>query len=62
MAGDIWHQSRDPESASIEIPTFRPQLIFMKYVNLTSQRSHLEALLLSKFWSELDSESFTYVL
>ena len=48
---------RAPESASIEIPPFRPH--FVKFpkpvsyeVNLTSQHSHLEVLLLSKFWSE----------
>ena len=54
------HQStylRGPEYASIEIPPFRPHFIkFSKTVfyevNLTSQQSHLEVLLLSKFWSE----------
>ena len=50
------HQStylRGPESASIEIPSFRPHFIkFSKTVsyevNLPSQHSHLEVLLLSK--------------
>ena len=54
------HQStypRGPESASIEIPSFRPHLInFSKTVfyevNLVSQCSHLEVHLLSKFGSE----------
>ena len=54
------HQSTylgGPESASIEIPPFRPHFIkFSKTVfyevNLTSQRSHLEVLLISKFGSE----------
>jgi hypothetical protein len=56
------HQStylRGPESTSIEIPTFRPHLIkFSKTVsyelNLTSQQSHLEVLLLSKFGCEME--------
>ena len=44
-------------SASMEIPPFRPHFInFSKTVfyevNLTSQRSHLEVLLLCKFGSE----------
>jgi hypothetical protein len=48
---------RGPESALIKIPSFRPYLIkFSTTVsfeaNLTPQHSHLEALLLSKFWSE----------
>ena len=48
---------RGPESASIEIPPFRPYFIkFSKTisyeVNLTWQHSHLEELLLSKFESE----------
>ena len=48
---------RGPESASTEIPPFRPHLIkFSKTVfyeaNLTSQHSQLEVLLPSKFWSE----------
>ena len=54
------HQStypRGPESELIEIPPFRPHFInFSKTdfyeVNLVSQRSHLEELLLSKFGSE----------
>jgi hypothetical protein len=54
------HQStylRGSESASIEIPPFRPQFIkFSKTVfyevNLVSQRSHLEVLLVSEFGSE----------
>ena len=46
-----------PESASIEIPSFRPHFIkFSKTVfyevNLVSQCSQLEVLLLSKFGSE----------
>jgi hypothetical protein len=46
-----------PESASIKIPTFRLHFKFFSKtvsykVNLNSQRSHLEVLLLSKFWSE----------
>ena len=45
------------ESASIEIPSFRPHFIkilktVFYEVNLTSQLSHLEVLLLSKFCSE----------
>ena len=55
------HQStylRGPESASIEIPPFRAHFIkFSKtvfyQVNLVSQCSHLEVLLLSKFGSEM---------
>ena len=48
---------KGPESASIEIPPFRPHFIkFSKTVsyevNLTSQHSHLEVLLIRKFWSE----------
>ena len=54
------HQStylRGPESASTEIPPFRPHFIkcskTVSYdVNLTSQRTHLEVLFLSKFGSE----------
>ena len=54
------HQSTylgGPESASIEIPPLRPHFIqFSKTVlyevNLVSQCSHLEVLLLSKFGSE----------
>ena len=46
-----------PESASIEIPSFRPHFTKFKKtvyyeVNLVSQCSHLELLLLSKFGSE----------
>ena len=62
-----------PESASIEIPPFRPYFIkFSKTVsyevNLVSQCSHLEVLLLSKFGSErgisidADSGPLRYVL
>ena len=45
------------ESASIEIPSFRPHFIkssktVFYEVNLTSQRSHLEVLLQHKFQSE----------
>jgi hypothetical protein len=48
---------RGSESASVKIPPFRPHLIkFSKSVfyevNLVSQCSHLEVLLLSKFVSE----------
>ena len=48
---------RGPESASFKIPPFRPHFIkFPKSVfyevNLVSQCSHLEVLLLSKFGSE----------
>ena len=50
-------EKNGPESASIEIPPFRSHFIqFSKTVfykvNLTSQHSHLEVLLLSKFGSE----------
>ena len=68
------HQSthlRGPESASIN-PSFQTSLhkIFKNcfYVNLTSQHSHFEVLLLSKFWSErgisidTDSGTLRYVL
>ena len=46
-----------PESASIEIPPFRPHFINLSKtafyeVNFVSQFSHLEVLLLSKFGSE----------
>ena len=50
---------RCPESTSIEIPLFRLHFIeFSKTlsyeVNLASQCSHLELLLLSKFWSDFN--------
>ena len=46
-----------PESVSVEIPPFRPHFINLLKtvfyeVNLVSQCSHLEVLLLSKFGSE----------
>ena len=49
---------RGPESASIEIPPFRPHFIksskTVSYeVNLSLQCSHLEVLLLNNFWSEM---------
>ena len=65
---------RGPESALIEISSFRPHLIkFTKtafyLVNLASQCSRLEVLLLSKFGSEregisidADSRPLEYVL
>ena len=49
---------RGTESVSIEIPSFSPHFIkfsktFLYEVNLTSQHSHVEILLLlSKFWSK----------
>ena len=49
------HQStylRGPESVSIEIPPFLFSKTVSYEVNLTTQHSHLEVLLLSKFWSE----------
>ena len=55
---------RCPESTSIEIPLFRLHFIefsqTLSYeVNLASQCSHLEVLLLSKFWSDfsIDTDS-----
>ena len=51
-----------PESASIEIPPFRPHFtkcsktVFYE-VNLTLQHSHLDVLLQSRFWSESDADS-----
>ena len=59
---------RGPESALIEIPPFRPYFItfsktvFYLKVNLVSQCSHLEVLLLSKFGSDVDSGPPMYVL
>ena len=62
MAGDKYHQAskyilKGPESASIEIPSFRPQFIkFSKTVfyevNFVTQCSHLEILLLSNLGFE----------
>ena len=64
------HQStylRGPESASIEIPPNRPHIInFSKTVsfevNLTLQHSHLEVLLLTKFWSEMGGFQLMQIL
>ena len=64
MAGDKYYHSikvltylGGPEYASIEILPFRPHYLKLSetvsfQVNLTSQYSHLEVLLLNKFWSE----------